>query len=205
MVEQLRQSPLIECEQTDDGNDIVRIGERPFLGHLNFRAEASDRASIQTIEEMFGLTLPLTPNQAVRSGAGIAVWLGPTEWLIIHQDEDGAATVEPLQQHFAHAHAAVTDISSGQTLIYIYGSHSRELLARGCPLDLHQDSFKPGDCAQTHFEHVPITLWLDTSTPDPDKKPWINVVVRRSFADYLWRRFDDSARTIRATIDNASV
>ncbi len=203
MVDQPRQSPLNECDVRDDGDEIVRIGERPFLGHLSFRADPTDVAAIQVVEEMFGLSLPMQPNQAVRSGAGIALWLGPTEWLIIHQDEDGAATALPLQEYLANRHAAATDISSGQTLIYIYGSHSRELLARGCPLDLHTAGFRPGDCAQTHFEHIPITLWLDTSTPEPDKRPWINIVVRRSFADYLWRRLDDSAGAIRAMVDNS--
>lgn len=200
MALETRQTPLIECELKDDESGIVRVGERPFLGHLNFRADAEDKVSIEIVEEMFGFSLPLNPNQAVRSGAGIAVWLAPDEWLIIHQDESGSVSVDPLQMLLEGRHAAVTDVSSGQTLLYLYGSHSREVLARGCPLDLHPRQFKPGDSAQTHFEHVPITLWLDTSTPDPELKPWINLVVRRSFADYIWRRLEDTAAAIRATV-----
>jgi len=196
MAEDRRQSPLVECTISDQESEIVKLGERPFLGHLNFRANSSDTDALKVVEEMFGLNLPLQPNQMVRSGAGIAIWLRRDEWLLIHQDETGGETVEPLRAQFENRHATVVDVSSAQTLIYLYGTHSREVLARGCPLDLHPRSFKPGDSAQTHFEHIPITLWLDTSTPDPESKPWINVVVRRSFADFLWRRFEDSAKSL---------
>jgi len=196
MIDAKRQSPLIDCIINDEESEIIKLGERPFLGHLNLRADHADTDTLSLVEEMFGLSLPLEPNKMIRSGAGIAIWLGPDEWLLIHQDESGRDTVEPLRKLFDTRHAAVTDISSAQTLVYLYGSHSREVLARGCPLDLHPRSFKRGDCAQTHFEHIPVTLWLDTSTPDPELKPWINVVVRRSFADYLWRRLEDSANSV---------
>ncbi len=62
----------------------------------------------------------------------------------------------------------------------------RDVLARGCPLDLHPRAFKPGQCAQSHYFKSSIVL-----IPTGDDA--FEIVVRRSFADYFVRIMLDAA------------
>lgn len=192
-----RNSPLVECETDNIADDSVTIAERPFLGHLNLRGKAQEIGV--SVKEVFGVDLPTEPNTVSIDGAGIALWTGPDEWLLIHRSDEDVSRVDDLARHASDKHVSIVDLSSAQTVIYVTGSRARDVLARGCPLDLHSRVFGPGQCAQTHFGHIPVTVWLDNSKPDPQSDPWFNVVVRRSFADYLWRLLDDAANSVRAT------
>ena len=68
---------------------------------------------------------------------------------------------------------------------------SRGLLAKGCPLDLDQRVFAPGQCAQTRIAKTGALIW------QIDDKPTFDIVVRRSFASYLWRWLDDASQEYR--------
>jgi len=199
----LRQSPLVQCDipapatPRGRGNksekDIVVLAERPFLGHVNLRGDVA-----ASVANVFGVTLPVQANTVNTEGTGIALWTGPDEWLLIHASADDRDRVAALERSAAGKHVSIVDVSSAQTVIYVSGAGARDVLARGCPLDLHSRALPPGRCAQTHFGHIPVTIWLDNSKPDPDADPWFNLVVRRSFADYLWRLLDDAASSVRA-------
>ena len=62
------------------------------------------------------------------------------------------------------------------------GPSARDVLAKGCPLDLHPAVFGPGDCAQTLLAKANVTLRC------VDDSPRFELIVRRSFAEYaaLW-------------------
>jgi len=196
--EDLRRSPLVECDLASGADDVVSLSEQSFLGHLNLRGDVVD-----DVEEVFGLTLPMSANKVVQQGTAMGLWLGPDEWLLIHSSEEDRSRVADLQERVAAKHASVVDTSSGQTVVKVSGPGARDVLARGCPLDLHPREFRRGDCAQTHFDHIGITIWLDNTASDAAAAPWFNLVVRRSFADYLWRLLDEAAVSVRATAADA--
>ncbi len=64
-------------------------------------------------------------------------------------------------------------------MIRIGGPNAADLLATDCPLDLHPSQFKPGQCAQTRLAKAGMTL-----SPLADDSGF-EVIIRRSFADYL--------------------
>ena len=82
-------------------------------------------------------------------------------------------------------------MGSGYTVLEISGAQAREALARGCPLDLHPRVFKTGQCAQSHFFKTAIVL-----APTGDER--MDLVVRRSFADYFCRILLDAAAPLLA-------
>ena len=63
----------------------------------------------------------------------------------------------------------------------------RDLLAKGCPVDLHPSVFDVGQCAQSHLAKAPILL------RQVDREPTFEIIVRRSFADYFWTWLEDAA------------
>ena len=67
------------------------------------------------------------------------------------------------------------------------GERALDLLRSGVTLDVHPRVFGPGQCAQTNFSHAVVVLCPVDATPTVD------VIVRRSFADYLARWIMDWA------------
>jgi len=162
----------------------VKLGELALLGYINLRGQGEDFAA--AVQTSAGLDLPRTPNTLSQEGGQIICWLGPDEWLLITPSGEQSEQSDALRAALEAQHAAVTDISGGLTTITVSGKHARAVLAKGCPLDLHPRVFSSGRCAQTLLAKAPVLL-----IPQADKS--LYVVVRRSFADYLWHWLVDAA------------
>ena len=181
-----RQSPLTSFFATAAGDPAddagVVISERPFLGHLNLRGDPGDSGFTTAAEAVLGLALPTEPNTTAEAGALLALWLGPDEWLVVTPPDAQTLLADSLETALDGMHASVTDVTGGQTVITLRGPSARDVLAKGCPLDLHPLVFQPGDCAQTLLGKANVTLRCVDDTPSYE------LIVRRSFADYaaLW-------------------
>ena len=179
-----RISPLDHFRKTNaasarGGGAGVVIAERPFLGHLDLRGDPSDGAFTGGAERALGLPLPVEPNTASEGDGIRAMWLGPDEWLIITPPDEGGFVAARLTEALDGVQYSVTDVSGGQTLINLSGENSREVLAKGCSLDLHPRAFGEGRCAQTLVSGANVILvWAGA-------EPSFDLIVRRSFADYL--------------------
>ena len=160
--------------------------ERAALGHINLRGNASDNAFAAAVAQAFGASLPLAPNSVVEGSKGIAYWLGPDEWLLVVPAAAEAALAAALRQALAGVHCAITEVSGGQVVIELQGAQVRELLAKECPLDLEAPEFVPGRCAQTRLAKAGVLL-------RPLAGGAIELIVRRSFAGYLWKWLAEAA------------
>jgi sarcosine oxidase, subunit gamma len=182
-----RESPLVGSAVEANAQTGIQISERPFLGHVNLRGNAGDDAFLNAVEGVLGFGLPLAPN-TVSQGAGLtALWLGPDEWLIITPPDGESAIVASVESALGDIHSSITDQTGGQTMIRITGPSARDLLAKGCTLDLHPKVFGPGRCAQTMVAKAMATImYIDDS-------PTLDLVVRRSFAGYVHAWLQDAA------------
>lgn len=163
------------------GSKQFRFRERPFLDLVNVRGEPNDPAFVRAFEQVVGCRPPVKPNTVARGADHDVLWLGPDEWLV---RSNGAVAAGALEAKLAQAvqglYAAAVDVGSGYTVVEVSGARARDVLARGCPLDLHPRVFGVGQCAQSHYFKASITL-----VPTGDDS--YDIVVRRSFADYFCR------------------
>ena len=74
----------------------------------------------------------------------------------------------------------------------VAGPSAREVLAKGCPLDLHPRSFPPARCAQSLLAKAAVLIHLIDDVPA--RGPSFDVYVARSFAHYLWTWLEDAGR-----------
>ncbi|AXF22633.1 sarcosine oxidase subunit gamma [Burkholderia pyrrocinia] len=163
------------------------LRERPFLDLVNVRGESSDPAFVSAFERVVGCRPPAEPNTIVRGAEYDVLWLGPDEWLVRSNGPVPAGVLEAkLAEAVQGSYAAAVDVGSGYTIVEISGERVRDVLARGCPLDLHPRAFKPGQCAQSHYFKSSIVL-----IPTGDDA--FEIVLRRSFADYFVRIMLDAA------------
>lgn len=171
------------------GGAGVVLGEEPLRSQAALRGDGSDAAFAGAVERVTRVTPPIAPNtvagpEDLANGVRI-LWLGPDEWLVVGIDDADLAA--RLDAALAGQHAAVADVSDSRAVIGLAGPAARDVLAKGCPLDLHPRVFGPGRCAQSHLAKAHVLLHQLGS------EPRFEIYVHRSFADYLWRWLEDAA------------
>jgi sarcosine oxidase subunit gamma len=148
-------------------SDAVALREVPFVAQVNVRADP-DGAS--------ALGLPVEANTTAAWGARTLLWLGPDEWLAVGPDGDAPAMAAELEAADA-GWVTTVDLSANRTVLELTGPVAREVLAKGCALDLHPRAFGPGRCAQTALARAQVILEARAGS--------FRIYVRGSFATYL--------------------
>ncbi|WP_406462561.1 sarcosine oxidase subunit gamma [Streptomyces sp. NBC_01622] len=179
-----RRSPLAGAAgrlaaATRSSGGAVRLAELPFLAQVNVRLDAKGAAA-DAVGLALGLSLPLEPNTVVRAGELRALWLGPDEWLLVGPPGTQRDVESRIRAASGDEHVAVTDVSAQRTTLLVSGTRASDLLAHGCPLDLHPRAFGAGRCAQTTVARTQAVL---VGRDEPGAGFW--VLVRSSFAGYL--------------------
>jgi len=175
-----RRSPLghltTELAATPDG---VHLAELPFRTQFNLRVDPVGPAA-RSVEDVLGTTLPVRANTAMAAGELDVLWLGPDEWLVVGPEGQQEPLEKALRQAIGTEPGTVVDLSAHRTTIELTGERAREVLAKGCSLDLHPTVFTPGSCAQVLLAQAPVLLLArEGDTP----AYWL--LVRASFATYV--------------------
>ena len=166
------------------------ISDYSQIGQVNIRGDVEDDLFIDTIRGIVGYELPTEPNTVTLGEQFIILWLGENEWLIITPENGERELITLLKNKMGGICMSFTDVSSSQCIIRVTGSHVRDVLAKGCSLDLHSRSFDVGKCAQSLIAAVGVTIRQIDSTPS------FELIVRRSFAEYLVNWLYDAAQNI---------
>ena len=183
-----QESPLVQIKLAEPRGAAPRIEEKPFLGMINLRGRSDNTAFLAACLKILGCEPPSESNTVVDSGDYRIYWLGPDEWLILTPAGGQGKLKDELVHALDGVFSSVVDNSSGLTTLHITGDNASALLATDCPLDLHPREFKPGQCAQTRLAKAGMTL-----SPLADGNGF-EVIIRRSFADYLLLWLQDAAK-----------
>ncbi|MCH2308872.1 MAG: hypothetical protein MK357_04215 [SAR202 cluster bacterium] len=155
------------------------ISDHPELGQVNVRGDIKDGLFIDNMREILGHELPTDPNTVTVGERFIILCLGENEWLIITPENEERELIATLRNKMDGILTSFTDVSSSQCIIRVTGSHVRNVFAKGCSLDLHSRSFDVSKCAQSLIASVGVIIRQIDSTPS------FELIVRRSFAEYL--------------------
>lgn len=163
----------------------IKLRERKLLGHLILRGEPDDQAFARGVQAALGMPLP-GALQLTTEGDRSLQWLSADEWLLIVPGGEEYAVEQKLRQALAGVHHAVMNVSGGQTLLELSGPNVRELLMKSSVYDFHPSSFPVGKAVGTVF--AKSQLVIRHTAPET----W-ELVVRRSFADYVWLWLQDAS------------
>ncbi|MDX3529224.1 sarcosine oxidase subunit gamma family protein [Streptomyces sp. ID05-39B] len=164
---------------THSSGGAIRLAELPFLAQLNVRLDAKGAAAA-AVGLAMDLQLPLQPNTVVRAGKLTVLWLGPDEWLLVGPPGSEGDLESRIREAARDEPVSVTDVSAQRTTLLVTGPRARDLLAHGCPLDLHPRVYGAGRCAQTTLGRTQVVL---VARDEPRAGFW--VLVRSTFAGYL--------------------
>ena len=157
----------------------VRSQESPFLTMLTLRLDPAGPVSA-AVGRTLGAELPTTPCTFVKGSEAELLWLGPDEWLIVAGPGEATGLSAALRAAIGDTHGTLTDVSAQRTTLDLTGPLTRDILARGCAIDLHPQVSPPGTCVQTLLARTGIVLQVragDTAA--------VRLLVRSSFAGYL--------------------
>lgn len=198
MSDKRRMSPLQHRRPIDDGSSQARLAEKPFHGVVVLRGEP--RAIGPGAEGVLGFALPAAVKQSARAGGTAAIWLAPDEWGVVTEPDQQSNVIDELSQSLSGIHHQVVDVSDYYTIIEIVGQRARDLLAKVTTIDLHPRAFQVGDAVATSFAKTTGWLVLTKTTANTSDGPTapnsdhFQLVVRRSFADYMWCLLAEAGR-----------
>ena len=144
---------------------------------IRIQTWSRETSAFAAIEELLDVSWPTLTGHVARGRADI-LCIGPTDWLVLAPQTDGAALVRHLGVAFEGSTARATDVSQALVRIQITGTAVRDLLAKGCSLDLHAPLFPVGRALRTRFAGMPVIVHC-TGTAT------FELLVTRSYADFL--------------------
>lgn len=145
---------------------------------VNFRGDPSDPGLLEALSQTVGLPWPTRADECPTDGSRRVVWAGPDDWFVIGPPGSQEALTQQLRTAAGERHCAVTDVSSGYAVLTLAGEAARDVLAQGCPLDLHPRLFAVGQSAGTHFFKASVWLWRSGDSA-------FDLLVRTSFSGYV--------------------
>lgn len=190
----LRLSPLAHLRETlraaaVTGPRGVTLAEQPFRTMVNLRADPASGAAGR-LAAVLGAPLPARCGSTRAAGTHTVLWLGPDEWLVV-SGADATALTAGLRAALADEPGSVVDVSANRTTVELRGPAARQVLDKGCPLDLHPRAFGPGQAVSTQVGPVPVVLWQTDDTPA------YRLLPRSSYADHLARWLVDAMSEYR--------
>ena len=177
-------SAAAACGLPSDSFDLA-IGEAAFLGKV--AVLGSDEAFHRAVSAQLGFDLPRTANRVHAQGDLAAMWLSPSEWMLVTPQGHEGALVASLQAALAEVHALVVDVSDRWTVISVAGGKAAAVLGKGTSVALAAPAFAVGRCCQTRLFSLPAII------RQVDDRPRFDIFVDSTLSHYIRRWLAHSA------------
>ena len=168
--------------QKQSGKNLLQISEVKNLAIIQLVQYKKSKIQPNTIK-IEDLDLPLenlkvTANKEIR-----ILWNAPRAWLVISSKKNIVSTIK---DKFDDKNFAVTDISHSRAVIQIKGLQAKEVLKKGCPININE--IQVNNCAGTVFNGITIVVDFVNNNPDT-----FNLLALRSFGETFYHHITDAA------------
>ena len=164
-----------------EGDTPIQLSERRAAIAQVMGRKGQDAALRSAVAGALGLDLPHSGSSA-SNGSVTAIWIAPEAWLILRHGTPDEGLARELIAACAAA-ASISDQTWGKSIVRVSGARARDVLAKGCRIDLHPRVFGPGKSAVTPIAHIHAVL------VQIDAKPTFDLIVpstlARDFVEWL--------------------
>jgi|TARA_B100000214_G_scaffold375386_1_gene361485 sarcosine oxidase subunit gamma len=167
--------------ENKNDRELIKISETTNISIFQLVKFKSSNVKESEIE-IDSLSLPKILNSSSNSETRI-LWLAPNNWLIYSSKLDLLAKEE---NKFNEKDFAITDLSHSRSIIDLEGDLVKEVLKKGCPLNI--DQMKEGSCANSVYNGITVTIDFISSNPTK-----IRIFGLRSFGESLYHSLSDSS------------
>jgi len=165
-----------------DVKNLLQISEVKNLKIIQLVQYKKSKIQPSTIK-IGDLDLPLESPKVIMNKETRILWNAPRTWLIISSKKN---IVSSIKDKCDNQNFAVTDISHSRAVIQIKGFQAKEVLKKGCPININE--IQINNCAGTVFNG--ITIVVDCVNNNPDT---FNLLALRSFGETFYHHITDAA------------
>jgi len=163
-------------------NELLQISELKNL--TIFQVVQYKKSKVQLNNIKFdGLEFPTEASKVVSNSETRILWIAPNTWLVISSKEN---IINVIKAKCDDENFAVTDISHSRAVMQIKGLKSKELLKKGCPININE--LEKNNCAGTVFHGITIVVDFVDNNPDT-----FNLLTLRSFGESFYHHVTDAS------------
>ena len=163
-------------------NELLQISELKNL--TIFQVVQYKKSKVQLNNIKFdGLEFPTEASKVESNNETRILWSAPNTWLVISSKEN---IINVIKAKCDDENFAVTDISHSRAVMQIKGLKSKELLKKGCPININE--LEKNNCAGTVFHGITIVVDFVDNNPDT-----FNLLTLRSFGESFYHHITDAS------------
>ena len=168
--------------QKQSGKNLLQISEVKNLAIIQLVQYKKSKIQPNTIK-LEDLELPIDNPKVTANKETRILWGAPRTWLIISRKKN---IIRNIKDKCDHENFAVTDISHSRAVIQIKGLQAKEVLKKGCPININE--IQVNNCAGTIFNGITIVVDFVNNNPDT-----FNLLALRSFGETFYHHITDAA------------
>jgi len=180
-MENIHKRGLFGDHQGKNENELINVSEVKHLQIIQIVHYKKSTKQIVSLN-LDNLKFPEATMQVNSNKDTRILWSGPSNWLLVSTKKD---ILNLVQKICDDKNFAVTDLSHSRAIIELKGSNSKEVLKKGCPINLNE--FKVNNCANSVFHGITITI--DMVSNDPET---FRIFALRSFGESLYHSITDA-------------
>ena len=180
-MENIHKRGLFGDHQGKNENELISVSEVKHLQIIQIVHYKKSTKQIVSLN-LDNLKFPEATMQVNSNKDTRILWSGPSNWLLVSTKKD---ILNSVQKICDDKNFAVTDLSHSRAIIELKGSNSKEVLKKGCPINLNE--FKVNNCANSVFHGITITI--DMVSNDPET---FRIFALRSFGESLYHSITDA-------------
>ena len=163
-------------EGMTDGNGVWAC-EMSLLGYISLRGNAQNKDFLTAVKKATSMDLP-TAACSLSAAASLTILnLSPDEWMLVCPRVQHATLQLALASALTGIHSQVLDNSGGYTSVLLQGKQATDALQHCTVYNLH--ALAQNKVVGTTFGKASVIIYrLENG---------FCLVLRRSFADYIWR------------------
>ena len=168
--------------QKQNVKNLLQISEVKNLTIIQLVQYKKSKIQTSTIK-VEDLDLPLESLKVTANKETRVLWNAPRTWLIISSKKN---IINNIKDKCDHENFAVTDISHSRAVIQIKGLPAKEVLKKGCPININE--IQVNNCAGTVFNGITVVVDFVNNNPDT-----FNLLALRSFGETFYHHITDAA------------
>ena len=161
--------------------DLVSISEIKNYNIIQIVKHKNSNINLSNIS-IDDLELPLESFKVSSNQNTRILWSSPNTWLVVSKREN---IVGIINEKFDDKDFAITDISHSRAVMQIKGPLAREVLKKGCPINLNE--FEKNSCVGSVFHGINLVI----DCVDRDFQTF-NLLTLRSFGESLYHSITDA-------------
>jgi len=162
-------------------SNLIQISELKNLSIVQVVEYKKSNVKSNSIK-IDNLEMPLQNSKTTSNQDTRILLLGPRTWLVISKKEN---IINTIKEKCDEKNFATTDISHSRAVIQIKGYKTKDVLKKGCPINLND--FEKNNCAGTIFHGISVVIDFVDSNPDT-----FNLLTLRSFGESFYHHITDA-------------